>query len=150
MKFTSHRSKHPHATVRLPSRRGVTLIEMMLVVSILGILMAMVAPRFGSMRLRWQVEAAGQQLVRDLNRARTEAVKRNDMVWVAKTGNTAYTIRYVGDRTLPGEVTFTSGPDTVKFAAFGPAISGAATYQLSLQGVTRNVNVNASGFANVQ
>jgi hypothetical protein len=47
-------------------------------------------------------------------------------------------------------VVFTSGPDTVKFAAFGPAISGAATYVLTLSGVVKNVKVSASGFANVQ
>lgn len=122
----------------------------MLVVSIMGILMAMLAPRFGSMRVRWQVEAAGQQLVRDLNRARTEAVRRNDMVWVAKTSTAAYDIRHVGARSLPGGVTFSAAPDTVKFAAMGPAITGAALYTLSLSGVTRNVNVNASGFASVQ
>lgn len=123
---------------------------MLLVVTVIGIMMAMVAPRFGNMRVRWQVEAAGQQLVRDLNRARTEAIKRNDMVWLAKNSSTTYTIRNIGDRTVPGGVTITAGPDTVKFAAFGPAITGPATYSLTLQGVTRSVNVNSSGFANVQ
>jgi prepilin-type N-terminal cleavage/methylation domain-containing protein len=132
------------------NRFGVTMIEMLLVVVILGILMAIVAPRFGNMRVKYQVEAAGQQLVRDLNRARTEAVKRNANVWLAKTSTTNYTLQHVGDRALPNGVTFTSGPDTVKFAAFGPAISGAATFVLGLSGVVKNVKVNASGFASVQ
>lgn len=135
---------------RRSPRRGVTMIEILIVVVVMGILMMFVAPRFGTMRLRWQVEAAGQQLVRDLNRARTEAIKRNDMVWLAKTSTTAYDIRHIGARTLPGGVTFNSGPDTVKFAAFGPAISGAATFTIALSGVTRNVTVNTSGFASVQ
>jgi prepilin-type N-terminal cleavage/methylation domain-containing protein len=132
------------------NRPGVTLIEMMLVVSVMGILMAMVAPRFGNMRLRLQVESAAQQLVRDLNRARTEAVKRNATVYLAKTSTTQYDLQHVGIRDLPGGVTFVSGPDTVKFAAFGPAISGAATYVVTLQGTNKNVQVSASGFANVQ
>jgi prepilin-type N-terminal cleavage/methylation domain-containing protein len=131
-------------------RHGVTMIEMLLVVVILGILMAIVAPRFGNMRVKYQVEAAGQQLVRDLNRARTEAVKRNANVWLAKTSTTEYNLQYVGARALPNNVTFTSGPDTVKFAAFGPAISGAATYVLTLSGINKSVKVNASGFASVQ
>lgn len=126
------------------------MIEMLLVVVILGILMAMVAPRFGNMRVKYQVEAAAQQLVRDLNRARTEAVKRNANVWLAKTSTTEYNLQHVGARTLPNNVVFTSGPDTVKFAAFGPAISGAATYVLTLSGIVKNVKVSASGFANVQ
>ena len=140
-------------TARVAHRRdrfGVTMIEMLLVVVILGILMAIVAPRFGNMRVKYQVEAAGQQLVRDLNRARTEAVKRNANVWLAKTSATEYTLQHVGARTLPNGVTFTSGPDTVRFAAFGPAISGAATFVLGLSGVVKNVKVSASGFANVQ
>jgi prepilin-type N-terminal cleavage/methylation domain-containing protein len=136
--------------LRVHARRGVTLIELLLVVVIMGIMMAMVAPRFGNMRIRWQVEAAGQQLVRDLNRARTEAIKRNDMVWVAKQSSTSYRIRNLGDRLVPGGVTITAGPDTVKFAAFGPAITGPAQYTLTLDGVTRTVQVSSSGFANVQ
>lgn len=131
-------------------RRGVTMIEMLLVVVIMGILMAIVAPRFGNMRLKLQVEAAAQQLVRDLNRARTEAVKRNANVYLAKTSTTAYDLQHVGPRTLPNDVTFASGPDTVRFAAFGPAITGAATFMLTLSGVVKSVKVNASGFASVQ
>jgi len=141
----------PFESARAPRvRRGVTLIEMMLVVSVMGILMAIVAPRFGNMRVRLQVEAAAQQLVRDLNRARTEAVKRNTNVWLAKTSTTAYNVQYVGAKSLPGEVVFSSGPDTVTFAAFGPAISGAATYMLTLSGIAKSVKLSASGFANVQ
>lgn len=132
------------------ARRGVTMIEMLLVVVIMGILMAVVAPRFGNMRVKLQVESAGQQLVRDLNRARTEAVKRNANVYLAKTSTTTYDLQYVGARTLPNNVTFSSGPDTVRFAAFGPAITGAATFMLTLSGVVKSVKVNASGFASVQ
>jgi type II secretory pathway pseudopilin PulG len=126
------------------------MIEMLLVVVIMGILMAIVAPRFGNMRVKYQVEAAAQQLVRDLNRARTEAVKRNANVYLAKTSTTAYDLQHVGARSLPNNVTFLSGPDTVRFAAFGPAITGAATFMLSLSGVAKSVKVNASGFASVQ
>lgn len=126
------------------------MIEMLLVVVIMGILMAVVAPRFGNMRVKYQVEAAGQQLVRDLNRARTEAVKRNANVYLAKTSTTAYYLQHVGARALPNNVTFSSGPDTVRFAAFGPAITGAATFMLTLSGVAKSVKVNASGFASVQ
>jgi type II secretory pathway pseudopilin PulG len=126
------------------------MIEMLLVVVIMGILMAIVAPRFGNMRVKYQVEAAAQQLVRDLNRARTEAVKRNANVYLAKTSTTAYDLQHVGARSLPNNVVFSSGPDTVRFAAFGPAITGAATFMLTLSGVAKSVKVNASGFASVQ
>lgn len=127
-----------------------TLIETMLVLSIIGLMSAIVAPTFGHMRVRWQVEAAGQQLVRDLARARTEAIKRNETVWLAKTGSTTYDIRYIGARDLPGTVTFASGPDTVKFVAPGPAITGHASFKLAYMGASRDVKVHASGFATVE
>jgi type IV fimbrial biogenesis protein FimT len=129
--------------------RGITLIELMIVVTLIGIIVALAAPRFGTMRLQWQVDAGAQQLVGDLSRARVEAVKRNDMVWLAKTSTTGYRIRFVGDRSLPAGVAFTSGPDTVKFAAFGPALTGATSYQLAVGTTTREVRVNAAGFASV-
>lgn len=133
----------------MTNARGVTLIELLIIVVLLGIITGMAVPRFGSMRLRWKVDSAAQQVVGDLHRARVEAVKRNDMVYLARTGSNTYTIRFLGDHSLPEGVTFT-GPDTVKFAAFGPALTGAGTFQFTLGSNSKEVHVNASGFASVQ
>ena len=131
-------------------RRGITLIELLLVIVMVGIMSAIALPRFRDMRQRLQLDAAAQQLVRDLNRARTEAVKRNGMVWLAKSSTTTYSVLHIGSQTLPNGVVFQSAPDTVKFAAFGPAITGAATFTLLLDGRTREVALLASGFASTQ
>lgn len=131
------------------SNKGMTMIELLIVLTVIGVMVAMGIPRFGTMRLKWQVDAGAQQLVGDLSRARVEAVKRNDTVWLAKTSTTGYEIRFVGSQSLPSGVTFSSGPDTVKFAAFGPALTGAGSFILAVGTNTREVRVNAAGFASV-
>ena len=57
-------------------------------------------------------------------------------------------MRYVGANTLPSGVQFSAtDPDTVWFAAFGPALTGSATYVLEYGGETRSVQLTAAGFA---
>jgi hypothetical protein len=105
-------------------------------------------PRFNQMQRRWRLESAAQQLVGDLHRARIQALKRNDYVDLDVTGASTYTIRFLGGRTLPDGATFADGaPAKVRFAAFGPALTGAANYEVQLGDYTKEVYVNAAGFA---
>ncbi len=130
-------------------RRGFTLIELLITLAVVAILAAITIPQFASMRLRWRVDGAAQQLIGDLNRARIEALKRNTSVDVDRTGPAGYRIEYVGTRTLPDGVQFNAGPRLVTFAAFGPALTGAATFTISLGNVTRDVQLTAAGYAYV-
>lgn len=131
--------------------RGATLVEMLVVVVMIGIMSSIALPGYARMQRRWQVESAAQQLVADLHRARVEALKRNDNVFLAKSGANTYTIRFLGTRTLPNGASFATGaPDTVRFAAFGPAVSGAATYKVDIGSYSKEVFVNAAGFAAVK
>ncbi len=128
-----------------------TLIELMLVVTIMGIMMALALPKFRGMRARWRVESAAQQLMGDLHRARVEAIKRNTAVALTRSGASQYSIQFVGDRELPSGVTFApEAPDTVRFAAFGPSLTGTAEFTLSFLSHSKKVGVNAAGFASVQ
>jgi type IV fimbrial biogenesis protein FimT len=62
---------------RRTSNRGLTVIELMITVAILGILASVVVPSFGNFLAKRRVEGAASELSTDLQFARSEAVARN-------------------------------------------------------------------------
>src|SRR3954468_24614341 len=87
---------HPiprHSPTRRPAglrqrmQRGFTLIELMVVVTILIVVLAAVAPSFRSFLDGQQVKSLAFDLTADLLLARSEALKRNASVQVARTGS---------------------------------------------------------------
>ena len=128
---------------------GFSLLEILIAVTILGILAALVGPKVADYAQRTKLDGAAQQLLGDLERARTEAIKRNSAVTLEMTSATTYTISSVGSRSLDG-ATVTSGSDSVRFAPFGPPTTGAATFVLTAGGRTRTISVNDAGHVSVQ
>ena len=63
--------------------RGLTLIELMIVVLVLGVLVALVAPSMRGMISTQRVRGVNAELVTDLQFARSEAARRNRDVSVA-------------------------------------------------------------------
>lgn len=57
--------------------RGLTLVELMLVVALLGILTVVAVPGFQSLQQRTQMRTEATRLLAALNLARSEAVRRN-------------------------------------------------------------------------
>lgn len=144
------RRPSPVALGKVGRRRGVTLIEMLMVLIILGLMLAAALPRFGQLRTKMRVDAAAQQMIADLRVARSEALKRNRSVGLQKTGTSTYTLQFVGNRALPQGVAFTTGSDSVRFGAFGPPSSGAASFTVGFAGQTKQVTVSASGLLAVR
>jgi len=59
---------------------GVTMIELLIVLAIAAILTAMAAPSFSNFIANTRLSSTMSQLTADLNRARSEAIKRNQRV----------------------------------------------------------------------
>lgn len=57
--------------------RGLTLIELIVVVAVIGVLIAIVAPSFQGMLARQRVEGVNAELVTDLQLARSEVAQRS-------------------------------------------------------------------------
>lgn len=69
---------------------GVTMIEVMIVVAIAAILASIAAPSFSDFIDNTRLTSTMSQLSSDLNRARSEAIKRNSWILVcARSTNTA-------------------------------------------------------------
>ena len=80
-----HRIQHLHPRHSL----GFTLIELMVAVSVLGVLLAIALPSFQPLIERWRVRQVGNALENSLYYARSEAMKRGGNITMEKLGNTA-------------------------------------------------------------
>ena len=137
-------------TKRTTKRRGFTLAELSLVMLIAGSLMAITVPKAVTLRRQMELDTAAHRLAREIKAAQHEAVRRNTTVSVTLVGNEAYT---VGTRkvALPDGLKFLGmTPNTLTFAAFGPVVTGAGTYELKYENARRYVVVNTSGMVTVQ
>ena len=134
---------------RSPARRaGMTLVEIMVAVSVLAVGTSIAIPRITAIRDQLSLEAAAQELVHQLNLARSEAIKRNQPTSFYKRTAKNFQVGALTVRALPGQVTFASGaPDSVRYASFGPPVTGAVTIPLQVGTRIKTVRVNAAGYA---
>jgi len=131
--------------------RGFTLVETLVTIAIVGIAAAIATPEIAGVARNLRIEGSAQAFVGDLNRARSEAIKRNAVVQVDLSGAQKYKIGGVGVRRLDAEVRFTgSSPDTVRFTGFGTTEDGREVYTLRLGELERNIVLDAAGQARVE
>jgi type IV fimbrial biogenesis protein FimT len=75
--------------------RGFTLTELLLAITVLGVLLAAGLPSFQKMLLNMQVRAAAESVANGLQRARAEAIARNTTVQFVLGTGTSWTVDYV-------------------------------------------------------
>lgn len=76
---------------KIKANQGFTLIELLIVIAILGIVTAIGLPGFKGIMDSSRLTTNANMLVASLNLARSEAIKRNTMVYVANIGNAEQT-----------------------------------------------------------
>lgn len=131
-------------------RKGFTLMEVIIVMMITGILLGMAVPAISESLTSIRLQTTARGFAADLRRARIEALRRNISVSVRAQTAGAYQIDSVGQRTLEGGVTFaSSSADSVRFASFGPSLTGAVTFVLTIGSDSVNVAVAPSGISNI-
>lgn len=91
----------------LPSRaRGVTLVELLVGLGVLGVLLSLAAPSFSDYLQNKRVEGVANELFADFQFARSESVSRNTLVRVRFNSATQYTIET--ETPLPAAITCTA------------------------------------------
>ena len=124
-----------------PVAKGFTLIEMMISITILGILLVFAVPAFRSFIIDQRIKNASFELNTSLQYARSEAVKRRQQVSISPTGGNwadGYSITYPDDDDTDSdaEVVKTvgaqqgiaiSGPTIVTFRGDGRTAAGGGS-----------------------
>lgn len=133
------------------TRRGVTLIELLIVIMMIGLLTAFALPKWVKISSAIALESAAQQVARELSTAHMQAIKYNRTVVVQRHGATDYQVDAGTRKSLPDGVRFATTTATrIEFASFGPASTGAVTWTLQKDGAQKLIQMSATGRARVQ
>lgn len=127
------------------STRGVTLVELMVVVSVIALLLVAVAPSVGAWMRNLQVRSAAESAQNGLQLARTEAIRRNLAVrlWLVSDTTNACTLSATGRAWVVSVDDPTSKCATAPSTSVAPRI--VATYAAGDGRSTAASNVTVSG-----
>jgi prepilin-type N-terminal cleavage/methylation domain-containing protein len=132
----------------MQQRRGFTLIEVLMVITIVGILLGVVVPRYGAISGAMSVHSAKQELGSMLAQGRATAIRTDQTVLVVRTGNvmsligvsgTGSTIISQQDLGSQFGVTVSASRDTVTYDSRGMVTGNSATLKFVVtNGSTRD------------
>lgn len=134
------------------TRSGLTLIELLIVVTMVGIVAGVAFPKIAKIQESMALESGAQQVMRELNLAQVRAIKENRSVGFIRVNEKTYRIGTGETRDLPDNLAFGSAtPAEIRFASFGPPLTGPASVEIaSVHGRKRYVVLNSSGYASLQ
>ena len=121
------------ASRKYQNRRGLSLIDMVVTVLILGIVSAVAAPRFSNALVSSQLKSAGQRIVADLQFARNQAKTKSDLVTVQfLTSPDRYVISGVNhpDRKA-GDYIVEISEICPSYSAITPSFDGETSFQFT-------------------
>jgi prepilin-type N-terminal cleavage/methylation domain-containing protein len=132
----------------MQKRRGFTLIEVLIVITIVGILLGVVVPRYGAISGAMSVHSAKQELGSLLAQGRATAIQTDQTVLVVRTGNvislvgvsgTGSTIISQQDLHSQFGVDVSASRDTVTYDSRGMVVGNTATLKFVVKnGTTRD------------
>jgi len=139
-------------------QHGFTVTEILVVITIVGILAALAAPNMIDMIRKQRVKSAAFDVFSSLNLARSEAIKRNRIVRVSASGSDWARGWEIADdqgnviKNQSGWPDMTLvGPSSITFTATGRVSSGATQFNLSgtnvAESAKRCITVDTSGRA---
>jgi type IV fimbrial biogenesis protein FimT len=104
---------------------GFTLLELMVAVSIAGILATLAAPSFRTLLVRRSVQAAAESLVADMRLARSESLKRSTRTVICKSTDGANCdVAGVDNNWKVGWIVFVDMNSDGLFTAASPGVAG--------------------------
>lgn len=102
----------PCASVRPPYRSGFTLVELLVSLSVLGILLAQGIPSLVDAWRAWQRDTAARAFLADLHTARSEAIKSSRRVVLCASSNGSTCARQ--DHWIHGWIAFIDEDDNLE------------------------------------
>jgi prepilin-type N-terminal cleavage/methylation domain-containing protein len=129
-------------------KRAFTLIEVLMVITIVGILLGVVVPRYGAISAGMSVHSAKQELGSMLAQGRATAIQTDQTVLVVRTGNVMSLIgvnasasTIISQRDLGSQfgVTVSASRDTVTYDSRGMVTGNSSTLKFVVtNGSTRD------------
>lgn len=139
---------------RSPRERGISLIEVMVAIAIVGILVVQGLPTLNDYMANAQLRSAGQIVLEQTLFAQNEAIRRNGRVQVVLSGSqvqvvdvsTPATPVQLRNVTLPGGVRYASMGSTtpIVFGSQGRPPTFGDTYRANLSPATTNATCSSS------